>query len=135
MRVAVQKIDGVESADVSLQFKTADIKLRPGNRVTLSRLRTAIKDSGFTAREATVTVVGRIVERGGKPALDATGLGTVLLIVPDPGKPEAHKEAAARLASKQAGAVEIVGVINPPASAEDPEQIIIQSLAPVEKGS
>lgn len=135
MRVAVQKLEGVESADVSLQFKTADIKLRPGNKITLSRLRTIIKDSGFTAKEATVTVVGTIVERGGKPALEATGLGTVLLIVPDPGKPAAYKEAAARLASKQAGAVEIVGVINPPASAEEPEQIIIQSLAPIEKGS
>jgi copper chaperone CopZ len=135
VRVAVQKIAGVESADVSLQFKTADIKLRPGNRVTLSRLRTAIKDSGFTAKEATVTVVGTIVERGGKPALDATGLGTVLLIVPDPAQPAAYDQASTRLASKQAGAVEIVGVINPPASAGDPEQIMIQSLAPVEKGS
>ncbi len=135
MRVAVQRIAGVESADVSLQFKTADIKLRPGNRVTLSRLRTAIKDSGFTAREATVTVVGTIVERGGKPALDATGLGTVLLIVPDPAKPAAYDQVAQRFAGKQSGAVEIVGVINPPASAEDPEQITIQSVAPVEKES
>ena len=135
MRVAVQKIDGVESADVSLQFKTADIKLRPGNRVTLSRLRTAIKDSGFTAKEATVTVIGKIIERGGKPALEATGLGAVLLIAADPAKSEAYDQAAKRLAAKQTGLVEVAGVINPPAAPEQPEQIVIQSIASVEKGS
>ena len=131
MRVAVQKLEGVESADVSLQFKTADIKLRPGNRVTLTKLRTVIKDSGFTAKEATVTVVGKIVERGGKPALEATGLGAVILIVPDTAKPAAYEAAAARLAAKQAGAVELVGVINPPATPEQPEQIVVQSTSPV----
>ena len=135
MRVAVQKLEGVESADVSLQFKTADIKLRPGNRVTLPRLRTVIKDSGFTAKEATVTAVGRIIERGGKPALEATGLGAVLLIVADPTKPAAYDEASKRLAAKQTGLVEIVGLINPPATPEQPEQIVIHAIASAEKGS
>ena len=135
MRVAVQKLEGVESADVSLQFKTADIKLRPGNRVTLARLRTVIKDSGFTAKEATVTVVGRIIERGGNPALEATGLGAVLLIVADPTKPAAYDEASKRLAAKQTGLVEIAGLINPPATPEQPEQIVIHAIASVEKGS
>ena len=131
MRVAVQKIAGVESADVSLQFKTADIKLRPGNRVPLSKLRTAIRNSGFTPREATVTVIGTIIERGGKPALEATGLDAVMLIAADPGKPEAYDQAAERLAAKQTGAVEVVGVINPPATPDQPEQIVVQSVSPV----
>ena len=135
MRVAVQKLNGVESADVSLQFKTADIKLRPGNRIPLSKLRTVIKNSGFTPKEATVTVIGTIIERGGKPALEATGLDPVMLIAADPDKPAAYDQAAKRLAAKQTGAVEVVGVINPPATPEQPEQIIIQSIAPVQKGS
>jgi copper chaperone CopZ len=135
VRVAVQKLDGVESADVSLQFKTADIRLRPGNRVTLQALRTAIKDSGFTAKEATVTVIGRIIERGGKPALEATGLSAVLLIAADPARPAAYDQASKRLAAKQTGVVEVAGVINPPATLEQPEQILIHAIAAVEKGS
>jgi hypothetical protein len=131
VRVAVQKLDGVESADVSLQFKTADIKLRPGNRVTMPKLRTVIKDSGFTAKEAIVTVIGPIVERGGKPAIEAAGLTSVILMAPEPGKPAAYEQAVARLAAKQAGNVEIVGVINPPSAPEQPEQIIVQSISPV----
>jgi hypothetical protein len=131
VRVAVQKLEGVESADVSLQFKTADIKLRPGNRVTLPKLRTVIKNSGFAAKEALVTVVGTIVERGGKPAIEATGLGAVILMSPEPGKPAAYEQAAARLASKQGGSVEITGVINPPSTPEQPEQIIVQSMSPL----
>jgi copper chaperone CopZ len=130
VRVAVEKLEGVESADVSLQFKTADVKLRPGNRVTLAKLRTVIKNSGFTAKESTVTLVGTIVERGGKPAVEATGLDAVLLIVADPGKPAAYKDVATWLALKKAGSVEIVGVINPPSTAEQPEQIVIQTFVP-----
>ena len=68
------------------------------------------------------------------PAVPTT-LNGIFINVPDPAKPAAYDQASERLASKQAGAVEIIGVINPPASAGDPEQIIIQSLAPVEKGS
>ena len=35
MRVALKKLDGVETADVSLEKATADIRLKPGNAITL----------------------------------------------------------------------------------------------------
>ncbi len=130
MRVAVQNLDGVESADVSLRLKTAEIKLRPGNRITLPQLRNAIKDSGFNAREATISVVGSLVERGGKPALQVSGLSTVLLLASDPSKPDAYKEAVRRVSARDDALVEVVGLVNTPSNPSDPEAVIVESLTP-----
>ena len=129
MRVAVQKLEGVESVDVSLQQKTAVIGLRAANRITLSDLRDVIKDAGFNAREASVTVVGTLVERGGKPALEIGGLKTVLLLASSPGKPDAYNDTAKRVHALETGQVEITGVINPPANASQPEELIVHAVA------
>jgi hypothetical protein len=129
VRVAVQKLEGVEAIDVSLERASADIRLRPGNRVTLPQLRQIVKDNGFTARDATVTGVGTLVERGGKPALEVTGINTVWPLVPDPKQPGAYKEAVSRLAS-DGSAVEIVGVLITPTNANQPDQIMVRMLRP-----
>ena len=130
MRVAVQKLDGVESGEVSLQQKTADIRLRKGNRITLSQLRSVVKNAGFTAREANVSVVGTLVERGGKPALEITGLETVILLASDPAKPEGYTEVSKWLRSRESGSFEVVGIIKPPAHESQPEALLVQSVAP-----
>jgi copper chaperone CopZ len=68
--VAVEKVAGVESVDVSLKKASADIRLAAGNTVTLPELRQIIRQAGYPTREAQVTARGVIVERGGRPALD-----------------------------------------------------------------
>jgi len=68
--VAVQKLDGVESVEVSLEKASADIRLKPGNRVTLPQLRKTIRQSGYPTKDAHVEARGTVVERNGKPALD-----------------------------------------------------------------
>jgi hypothetical protein len=128
VRVAVLKLKGVESADVSLQFKTADIRLRPENRVTLTELRRIIKDAGFSAKEATIAAVGTLVERGGKPALQLAGLNTVLLLAGDSSKPDPYKEVVRRLGARDTGTIEIAGVVNPPSTATEPEELIVESV-------
>jgi copper chaperone CopZ len=68
--VAIKKLDGVESADVSLEKATADIRLKPGNAITLPQLRRIIRQAGYPTKDAQVDARGTFVERGGKPALD-----------------------------------------------------------------
>jgi hypothetical protein len=63
VRVAVQKLAGVESVNVSLERASAEIQLRPGNSITLEQLRRIIENNGFAAKEATVTVTGKLIER------------------------------------------------------------------------
>jgi hypothetical protein len=72
VRVVVGKIDGVQSVKVSLKEGVATIQLAPSNRVTVEKIRDAIRSNGFTAREAEVRVAGTLVQRG----------DTLLLVVP-----------------------------------------------------
>lgn len=69
MRVTLEKMDGVESAEVSLNEGLARIRLRPGNRVRLEQIREAVRRNGFTPRDATVTVRARVVVVGDSVAL------------------------------------------------------------------
>lgn len=56
MRVAVEEMDGVSDAAVSLNDGEVTIVLEDGNRVSLDRVREAVRDQGFTPREADVRV-------------------------------------------------------------------------------
>ena len=128
--MAIRKLPGVESVDVSLERSVADVRLKPGNTVTLGQLRTIVKDNGFSAREATVTATGSEVERGGKPAFNVSGLGVVWLIVPDPNRSAAYDDAVKRAASRQAeDSAEITGIVPAPSHADEPERIAVQQLA------
>jgi hypothetical protein len=68
--VAIRKLDGVESVDVSLEKASADIRLKSDNKITLPQIRQTIKNSGYPTRDARIEARGRIVERGGKAWLD-----------------------------------------------------------------
>jgi len=68
--VAIKKLDGVESVDVSLEKASADIKLKPGNTITLPQLRRIIRQGGYPTKDAHVEARGTVVDRNGKPALD-----------------------------------------------------------------
>src|SRR6188472_1550267 len=66
VKVAVQKVDGVESVELSLERAEADIRLKPENRVSLDHFRRIVKGNGFEPREAKVTVNGSLRNAGGK---------------------------------------------------------------------
>ena len=70
MSVAIKKLEGVESIEVSLEKANADIRLKPGNTITVPQLRRIIRQSGYPTRDATIEARGTIVEKNGTPALD-----------------------------------------------------------------
>lgn len=63
MRVAVEEIDGVTEASVSLNDGEVVVTLSEDNGVTLRHLREVIRDGGFTPREADVRVRGEALHR------------------------------------------------------------------------
>jgi len=75
--VALKKVEGVASVEVSLKEGTARILLKPDNRVDPERFRRVARDNGFTPKGSDVRVAGRVIEHGGKPALEVTGLAVV----------------------------------------------------------
>lgn len=73
----MKKVPGVESVKVSLNKGEALLRFRPGNAVTVGRIRQVVLDNGFTPKDADVELVGKIVESRGKPALVITGLDLI----------------------------------------------------------
>ena len=50
----MQKVDGVQSVRVSLNDGLTILDLKPGNAVTIARLRQIVKNNGFVSKEAGV---------------------------------------------------------------------------------
>ena len=70
MSVAVKKVSGVDTVEVSLEKASAVITLKEGNAVSLPELRRIIRSSGYPTRDAQVTARARIVERNGARIVD-----------------------------------------------------------------
>jgi copper chaperone CopZ len=87
--VAIKKLDGVESIDVSLEKASADIRLKPGNAITLPQLRRIIRQAGYPTKDAQVEARGMVVERNGKPTLDLRN-GSFLELAAKPTAPAAE---------------------------------------------
>jgi hypothetical protein len=84
VRVAVEKIPGVDSARVSLNEGYAEIALVPENGVTVERVREVIRNNGFTPKETRIRVTGVVTQRGAEPALAVRGQGVRFLLVEHP---------------------------------------------------
>ena len=90
MRVSVKSVSGVDSVDVSLEGGLASVKMKPGNTVTLKQLNEAITKNGFTMKQSTATIAGRVVVTNGKTMLQESGSNEMLELVPDsPATPNA----------------------------------------------
>lgn len=61
MSVSIEKMDGVDSVQVSLTEGLARIQLKPGNKLRFAQLRKIVAEKGFTPKEAHVTVVGEVI--------------------------------------------------------------------------
>jgi hypothetical protein len=64
------KLPGVESAEVSLDKASADIRLKADNRITMAQLRQVLKKNGYPTRDAQIEARGRIAEHDGKLVVD-----------------------------------------------------------------
>jgi len=67
----MQKVDGVQSVQVSLKEGLTTLELRPDNKVTLAQLRTVFKNNGFVSKEVQVIARGSVRSDG----FDVTGSG------------------------------------------------------------
>ena len=109
VKVAVQKVDGVESVELSLERAEADIRLKPENRVSLDHFRRIVKGNGFEPREAKINASGAVRNAGGKLTFEVPGTSAPLVIATDGNAPAVYKQ----LESSAAGGapVEITGTV------------------------
>lgn len=83
----MRKIDGVESAAVSLNTGAAALVLKPGNAVSLTSIRERVARNGFTPKQAIVTARGGVVSTGGKLFFKPSGVEESYALVSDPEAP------------------------------------------------
>jgi len=111
VRVAFQKVVGVESVELSLERAQADIRLRKDNNASLDRFRRIVKANGFEPKQATVTAIGTVRDLGGKLAFDVSGVSAQLIIAPDASAPAAYKQLKSAADAKSTAVFEVVGTV------------------------
>lgn len=84
MRVAVEKIEGVTSAAVSLKEGMATIQFAPSNSVRTEQIRQAIRSNGFTPKEAEIRVAGALLHRADTLLLAVPGTEERFMLQDDP---------------------------------------------------
>lgn len=89
-------VTGVQSVQVSLEKGLANVKLKPGNAVTLKQLHDAIAKNGFTMKQSHVIASGKVVAENGGMKFQISGSNDVVALVPEAGvAPPAMSGAAA----------------------------------------
>ena len=131
MRVVVGKIEGVQSVKVSLKEGVATVQFAPSNRVTIARIREAVRSNGFTAREAEVRVAGSLVQRGDTLTLAVPGSTDTFVLQDAPGSPGQIAELRRR---GDNGRVVLTGRVPIPAKGvRRPERLLVRSFIGVEQ--
>ncbi|MEX2152543.1 MAG: cation transporter [Gemmatimonadaceae bacterium] len=89
VRVALRKIEGVESADVSLKQGVATVRFKPDNRIAVDQIRDVVRSNGFTPKAAEVRIRGSVIEEKGELLLAVPGRDQVYHLGRDPNAPAA----------------------------------------------
>ena len=107
--VALKKVSGVESVEVSLNKGLATVKLKPGNTVSVPQLWAIIHKNGYTPKTTVVSARGDLANVNGHLQLQLSVTKEALVLAVDPKNPAAYSEATKRLGST----VIIQGVMMP----------------------
>jgi copper chaperone CopZ len=107
--VALKKVAGVESVEVSLNKGLATVKLKPGNTVSVPQLWELIHKNGYTPKATAVLVRGELANVNGALQLKVSGTKDTLALAADPKNAAAFGDA-----SKKVGQTVVVqGVMVP----------------------
>ena len=71
--VALKKVPGVESVEVSLNKGLATVKLKPGNTVSVPQFWQLIHEKGYTPKATAVLVRGELAEAARTAAIEGHG--------------------------------------------------------------
>lgn len=93
VNVALKKVAGVESVDVSLNKGLATVKLKPGNSVSVPQLWQLIHEKGYTPKATTVSARGDLSNMQGRLQLKVSGTNETLALVSDSKNASVYGEA------------------------------------------
>lgn len=114
-------VNGVASVEVSLDKGLANVKLKPGNSVTLKQLQDAITKNGFTMKESKLIAAGKLFQDGSKMKLQISGSNEVVNLTSDSPTMTAPNVS-------DSGTVIVEGIIPEAARGKTPDSIRYKSL-------
>lgn len=121
VRVAVQKLEGVTRAVVSLEEGRVTVDLDRDNDITLAAIRNAIRNQGFSPRAADVRVSGRLEGSGDSLVLRMPGSTPPYAVV-------ATGEVIERLRAAIGRSVVLSGTVPGDEDAGDPTAIHVTAI-------
>ena len=107
--VALKKLPGVESVDVSLNKGLATVKLKPGNTLSVPQFWELLHQKGYTPKATVVFARGELSGGGDRLQLKVSGTKDVLRLAADPKNGTPYDEAAKKVGQS----VVIQGVMAP----------------------
>jgi copper chaperone CopZ len=107
--VALKKVPGADSVDVSLNKGLATVKLKPGNSATVAGLWKLIHAKGYTPKASTVLARWEIISAAGGVQLKVSGTSETLTLARDAKNPSAYEEARRRIGQS----VTVQGILTP----------------------
>jgi hypothetical protein len=107
--VALKKMPGVETVDVSLNKGLATVKLKPGNTLSVPQFWELLHQKGYTPKTTAVSVRGELAGGPGRLQLKVAGTKDVLNLAPDPKSAAAYNDAAKKVGQS----VVVQGVMMP----------------------
>ena len=84
VNVALRKLPGVESVDVSLNKALVSLKLKSGNKVSIPQLWQLFREKGYTPKATKVLVRGEPANLQGRMQLKVSGTNDLIMLVADP---------------------------------------------------
>lgn len=83
MRVSLKSVSGVDSVGVSLDKGLASVKMKAHSTATLKQLQEAIAKNGFTMKQSTASIAGKVVTVNGRTMLQVLDSNEMLELAPD----------------------------------------------------
>ena len=122
--VALKKVPGVESVEVSLNKGLATVKLKPGNTASVPEFWQLIRDNGYTPKRTMVAVRGELAEPQGHIQLKVTGTKDILDVIPE----AAHPAVYSQISKKIGQTVTLNGVMIPGKDLKAPVPLQVQEI-------
>ena len=95
--VALKKMSGVDTVDVSLNKGLATVKLRPGNTASVPQFWQLLHEKGYTPKTTAVSVRGELAGEPEHLQLKVLDTKDVLNLAPDPKSAAAYNGAAKKI--------------------------------------
>ena len=90
VNVALTKVAGVDSVEVSLTRALATVKLKPGNEVSLAQMVRLVREKGYTIPTVSIVASGLPAKSADRWVLKVPTSGERIELVEDPHNPAAY---------------------------------------------